>query len=109
MTQSILPSQVNTIILACEAGMGSSVMSVNSLRKKLKAAKVSHVQVIHKAARDVPADAKLVIVHKGLAKVVRGKVPNAVVITFSHFLKDPAFDLLVKSFKDDLEITDTQG
>ena len=43
MTQSIPAAQVNTIILACEAGMGSSLMSVNALKKKLKKAKVSNV------------------------------------------------------------------
>lgn len=109
MTQSILPSQVDTIILACEAGMGSSLMSVNALRKKLKKAKVTHAQVIHKAARDIPPDAKLVIVHKGLAQVVRAKVPEAIVVTFNHFFNDPAFDQLVDAFKEDREILDTTG
>ena len=34
MAQSIPSSEVSLIILACEAGMGSSLMSVNSLKKK---------------------------------------------------------------------------
>ncbi len=105
MANSILASEVSTIILACEAGMGSSLMSVNSLKKKLKKAKVEGVKVIHKPARDVPADAKLVIVHKGLSKVVMGKVPDAVVVTFNHFLNDPAFDKVVQAFVDGTEIT----
>lgn len=109
MTISILPSSVNTIILACEAGMGSSLMSVNALKKKLKKAKVTHAQVVHKAARDIPANAPLVVVHKGLAKVVRSKAPEAVVVTFDHFINDPAFDQLVEAFKDDREIMDTKG
>ena len=109
MTHSILPSNVDTIILACEAGMGSSLMSVNALKKKLKKAKVNHCQVVHKAARDIPAHARLVVVHKGLAKVVRGKAPETVVVTFKHFINDPAFDQLVLAFKEDCEIMDTEG
>jgi mannitol-specific phosphotransferase system IIBC component len=54
MTQSIAASEVKTIILACEAGMGSSLMSVNALKKKLKKANVSGVTVVHKPARAIP-------------------------------------------------------
>jgi len=86
--------------------MGSSLMSVNSLKKKLKAANIADVTVLHKAAREVPADAQLIVVHKGLAKVARAKAPNAVVLAFSHFLNDPIFDKLVKAFVDKADVTD---
>lgn len=107
MSHSISASEVKTIILACEAGMGSSLMSVNALKKKLKKANVNGVTVVHKPARAIPDDAKVVIVHKGLAKVVRNKVPNAVVVTFSQFLNDPAFDRVVNAFTENGEIVDT--
>jgi len=109
MAQTIAASEVKTIILACEAGMGSSLMSVNALKKKLKKANVDGVTVLHKPARGIPADAQVVVVHKGLAGVVRNKAPNAVVVTFSHFLNDPAFDALVKAFTDNGDILDTGG
>lgn len=109
MTQSIPASEVTTIILACEAGMGSSLMSVNSLKKKLKKAKVEGVTVVHKPARGIPASTKVVVVHKGLAKVVRSKAPEAVIVTFSHFLNDPAFDQLVNAFVENGDIVDTAG
>jgi mannitol-specific phosphotransferase system IIBC component len=105
MPQTIPAAQVKTIILACEAGMGSSLMSVNSLKKKLKAAQITDVSVVHKPAREIPADAQVVVVHKGLAKVAQSKAPNAVVIAFNHFLNDPAFDKLVKAIVDKSEIT----
>jgi PTS system mannitol-specific IIC component len=104
MSQSISAGQVKTIIFACEAGMGSSLMSVNSLKKKLKAANLANVGVIHKPAREVPTDAQVVVVHKGLAKVVRSKAPNSVVLAFNHFLNDPVFDKLVKTIAENGEI-----
>jgi mannitol-specific phosphotransferase system IIBC component len=94
MAASIPAGEVNLVIVACEAGMGSSLMCVNALKKKLKAANVQ-VQVVHKPARQVPADAKVVVVHKGLADTVRKTAPNAVVIAFNQFLNDPVFDSLV--------------
>jgi mannitol-specific phosphotransferase system IIBC component len=109
MSQSIPASQVRTIILACEAGMGSSLMSVNALKKKLKAAQVTDVVVIHKPVRDIPTDAQVVVVHKGLAKTAHAKAPNAVVVAFHHFLNDPVFDKLVKAFVDKTDINSTEA
>jgi PTS system mannitol-specific IIC component len=79
-------------------------MSVNALKKKLKKAKVSNVKVVHKPARGIPQDAQVVVVHKSLAKVAQGAAPDAVVVTFSMFLNDPAFDAIVKSFVDNGDI-----
>lgn len=104
MAQTVAADAVNTIVLACEAGMGSSLMSVNALKKKLKKAKIKDVKVLHKPARAIPQDAQVVIVHKGLAGVARSKAPNAVVVTFSHFLNDPAFDYIVNTLAEGGEI-----
>ena len=107
MAHSIPAAQVKSIILACEAGMGSSLMSVNALKKKLKAAQVQ-VTVAHKPVRDIPADAQLVIVHKGLAKTAKAKAPQAVVVAFNHFLNDPVFDQIVKALVDRGDIATTE-
>jgi mannitol-specific phosphotransferase system IIBC component len=108
MSQSIPASEVKTIIFACEAGMGSSLMGVNSLKKKLKAAQVTDVTVFHKPAREIPANAQVIVVHKGLAKTVHAKAPNAVVLAFNHFLNDPVFDRLVKSLVEKTDIVSTE-
>lgn len=97
MANSIPSGRVETIIVACEAGMGSSVMSVNALKKKLKAAKLDKVTVMHKPARAVTDGAYVVLVHRGLANVVRKQAPNAVVIAFDQFFNDPVFDTLVQT------------
>lgn len=104
MTHSISATQVKTIIFACEAGMGSSLMSVNALKRKLTAAHIVRVTVTSMPARAVPIDAQLVVVHKSLAQVVRAKAPHAVIIAFSFFLNDPLFDQLIKAFIDEAEI-----
>lgn len=109
MSQSISAAEVKTVILACEAGMGSSLMSVNALKKKLKKANIKDVQVVHKPARAIPENAQVVVVHKGLANVARKKAPNAVVVTFNHFLNDPAFDTLVQAFSDNGTIEASGG
>ena len=98
MATSIPATQVDTIVFACEAGIGSSIMGVNALKKKLKQAGLT-VNVVHKPVRSVPASAKVVVAHKGLADFARKQAPNAVVISFSQFLNDPIFDKLVQALK----------
>lgn len=104
---SIQASAVSQIILACEAGMGSSLMVVNSLKKKLKKAGVTGVTLAHKPARSVAEDTPLIVVHKSLSKVARRKAPGAVIVTFDFFMNDPAFDKLVQAFVNDELIVNT--
>src|SRR5262245_20646503 len=107
MATSIAASSVDTIIFACEAGIGSSIMGVNALKKKLKQAGLN-VNVVHKPVRSVPADAKVVFAHKGLAAFARQKAPNAVVIAFSQFLNDPVFDRVIEALKSGSDIAEAQ-
>jgi mannitol-specific phosphotransferase system IIBC component len=103
MAESIPSAQVKTIVFACEAGMGSSLMGVNSLKRKFKKARVD-VKVIHKPARAIPKGTQVVVVHKGLVNVVRRRAPDAVVVAFNHFLNDPVFDTIVQAFVDNTVI-----
>lgn len=109
MSQSIPAAQVKTIIFACEAGMGSSWMSVNSLKKKLKEGQVEDIAIIPKPVHEIPVDAQIVVVHKGLARIARAMTPNAVVLVFDHFLNDPVFDKLVKSLVEKTDIASTDA
>jgi mannitol-specific phosphotransferase system IIBC component len=107
MTKSIHPSDIGTVILACEAGIGSSLMSVNSLKKKFKAAKLPDVKVIHKATPTIPKDAKFIICHEGIKGSVRIAAPDAVIVTFKMFFNDPVFDKVVKAFVEGTEIAES--
>ena len=106
MPKSIKASDVKTIIFVCEAGIGSSLMSVNALKKKLKAANIDNVNVIHKPARLVPPEAPFIVCHSQLAKMVRNRAHNAVVVGFKHFLNDPALDRIVKALVEGGEIVE---
>lgn len=106
MPKSINASDISTIIFACEAGIGSSLMSVNALKKKLKQAKVENVNVVHSATSRLPQDAKFVICHKGMSKMVRSRAPEAVVVGFNFFFNDPVFDKVIKALVEKTDITE---
>ncbi|MDE0230670.1 MAG: PTS lactose transporter subunit IIB [bacterium] len=89
-------SDVQWIVLACEAGMGSSLMVTNALKKMVKKAKLD-VKVTHSPVHDIPAAADVVVTHQGLATRVKQVAPGAAVVPFRTFLKDPALTQLVKN------------
>ncbi len=106
MPKTILPSEIKTIIFACEAGIGSSLMSVNALKKKLKAANVTNLNVVHSATANIPNNAQFIICHNGIKKSVQAKAPNAVVVGFNLFFNDPIFDKIVKAITTNSEISE---
>jgi galactose PTS system EIIB component len=94
---SVNGSDVRRVTIACDAGMGSSVMVASTLRKKLKKYDVS---VDHTPVNDIPADTQVVLCHAGLADRARGIAPNAVVVPFQVFMGDPAFTKVENAIKD---------
>jgi PTS system mannitol-specific IIB component len=90
-------SDVRKVVVACEAGMGSSVLLVTQLRDRLKG---TDVEVVHSPVSQIPADADVIVTHEGLEATARGMAPDKVVVTFSMFLGDPAFDRVVGAIKE---------
>ena len=72
-------SDVTKVVIACDAGMGSSVMVASTMKKKLKK---YDVDVVHTPVNEIPADAQVVLCHAGLADRARRVNPDAVVVPF---------------------------
>jgi mannitol-specific phosphotransferase system IIBC component len=94
---SIQGSDVRKVVVACEAGMGSSVLLVTQLRDRLKG---TDVEVVHSAVSQIPDDADVIVSHRGLEATARTMAPEKVVVTFDMFLGDPAFDRVVGAIKE---------
>ncbi len=89
---------VHLVVFACEAGMGSSLIGANQLKKRIKEANLD-VRVIHSPVNQIPADTDVVVAHEGLAARARSAAPQAVVLTFRNFLNNSASDLLVRQLR----------
>lgn len=85
-------SRLTAVVIACEAGMGSSAMLAASLTDQLRS---TGVAVEHTPIAQLSPDAGLVLVHAALADRVRAQVPGVPVLTFSQFIGDPAVTRLV--------------
>lgn len=91
----ILTGNINKVIFACDAGMGSSAMGVSILKDKLKKAGLSP-EIVHVAVSDIPSDADVVVTNENLAKravkVTGGKVP---ILTLANFMDQQEYDRIV--------------
>jgi PTS system mannitol-specific IIC component len=92
---------VKLLVVACDAGMGSSVMLASQMRTRLKPYGVT---VEHMSVNNIPADTRLVLTHADLAERARATVPHAVVVEFQMFLGDPVFDQVENAIKEGSEI-----
>ncbi|WP_426350045.1 PTS mannitol transporter subunit IICB [Alloiococcus sp. CFN-8] len=90
---------INKIIFACDAGMGSSAMGATVLKKKLKEAGLSEIEVEHASVSEIPKDAKLVVVHKDLAERAAKSAPEAKLVTITNFMAAPEYDMVVDDLK----------
>ena len=79
-------SHVRKIIVACDAGMGSSAMGAGVLRKKVADAGLSQISVTNSAINSLPADVDLVITHRDLTERAMRQVPQAQHISLTNFL-----------------------
>lgn len=90
------PGAIRKIVFACEAGMGSSVMAVSVLKKKLTQAGKTNIEVIHSPVNQIPQDADIVLTAMGLVesakKVAAAGTP---VYGVQDFINTPVYDEII--------------
>ena len=93
---------VKKVVVACDAGMGSSVMLASQLKRQLAK---SNVTVEHTPVNSIPADADVVICHAGLAARARVSAPDTVIVAIQLFIGDPAVTKVVKAVQNGGDIS----
>ncbi len=99
-TVKIDNANVKNIVFACDAGMGSSAMGATVLRKKLAAAGLGHINVVHSPVSSIPKDAEIVVTHEELGQRAAHSNPNAKLVLIKNFLSAPEYDILVEELKE---------
>ena len=94
---SIDGKDVRSVVVACEAGMGSSVLLTTQLRQRLAP---YGVEVEHLAVNRLEGSPDVVVVNAGLQARARQQAPESVIVAFNMFIGDPAFDRLEQAIRD---------
>lgn len=90
---------IQKIVFACDAGMGSSAMGATVLRKKLAAAGLGQIEVVHSPVSSIPADAQIVVTHVELKERAARSNADAQLVLIRNFLAAPEYDELVEQLK----------
>ncbi|MBW3117896.1 PTS mannitol transporter subunit IICBA [Providencia rettgeri] len=92
---SVNLAEVRNIIVACDAGMGSSAMGAGVLAKKVRDAGLLGISVSNMAINDLPDNVDIVITHKDLTQRAKTFAPNAMHISLTNFLDSQTYNDLV--------------
>jgi len=87
-------ANVKKIIVACDAGMGSSAMGASLLAKKVKSAGLN-ISVTNCAINNLPGDVDVVITHKDLTPRAIKHAAQAKHLSLTNFLDSTLYDGLV--------------
>jgi mannitol PTS system EIICBA or EIICB component len=88
-------TKINSIVFACDAGMGSSAMGATVVRNKLKKAGITGVTVENKAIANLTDDVDVVITQQQLTDRAKQKAPHAQHVSVDNFMASPKYDDLV--------------
>ncbi len=91
--------RISKIAFACDAGMGSSAMGATVLKKKITAAGISGIEVIHTPVSSIPKDVQIVVTHQELRERAANSNPNAELVLITNFLAAPEYETLVEDLK----------
>lgn len=100
---------INKIIFACDAGMGSSAMGASVLRDKVKKAGLT-LPVSNSAINNLNDDPNaLIVTQEELHERASQKAPNATFVQVENFMNSPRYDEIVNRLSEEPAAADTTG
>lgn len=94
-------ANVDKIIFACDAGMGSSAMGASILRDKVRKAGFD-LPVTNSAINNLNDDSKaLIVTQEELHERAKQKAPNAEFVSVENFMNSPKYDEIVTRLKEE--------
>lgn len=94
--------KIEKIIVACDAGMGSSTMGASVLRNLLKKAQVEDVVVKNTSISNLPNDADLIVTHVDLMQRAKSSINNNNIIFMGirNFVEGKQYDEIITLVKE---------
>ncbi|MHA3023442.1 PTS mannitol transporter subunit IICBA [Mycobacterium sp. BMJ-28] len=105
LTGSAARQRIESIVFACDAGMGSSAMGASVLRKKVQAAGFGDVKVTNQSIANLTDTYGLVVTHRDLTDRARQRTGSALHVSVDDFMSTPRYDEIVEL----LQQTNGQG
>lgn len=103
-----ISSDIKLIVFACDAGMGSSAMGESILRKTLKDAGISGIEVKHSSVDSIPFETDVVFTQENLVERAKKSAGASTIITIKNFLDRSTYEKFINDIKLSGKESDTE-
>ena len=78
--------EIKKIVVACDAGMGSSAMGATVLKKIAKEKGLDTITIVNSAISNLDDSADIIITQKSLTNLAKTKMPNKIHLSINNFM-----------------------
>ena len=78
--------KINKIVVACDAGMGSSAMGATILKKLANEKGIENITIVNSAISNLDDSADIIITQKSLTALAKEKMPNKIHLSINNFM-----------------------
>lgn len=78
--------KINKIVVACDAGMGSSAMGATILKKLATEKGIENITIVNSAISNLDNSADIIITQKSLTALAKEKIPNKIHLSINNFM-----------------------
>lgn len=97
---SIKNLEIKKIVVACDAGMGSSAMGATVLKKIAKEKGLDNITIINSAISNLDDSADIIITQKSLTNLAKAKMPNKIHLSINNFMDKNFYNEIVDKIKE---------
>ncbi|WP_157151244.1 PTS mannitol transporter subunit IICB [Brachyspira sp. SAP_772] len=92
--------EIKKIVVACDAGMGSSAMGATVLKKIAKEKGLDTITIVNSAISNLDDTADIIITQKSLTNLAKAKMPNKIHLSINNFMDKNFYNEIVDKIKE---------
>lgn len=91
--------KINKIVVACDAGMGSSAMGATILKKLATEKGIENITIVNSAISNLDNSADIIITQKSLTALAKEKMPNKIHLSINNFMDKNFYNEVLDKIK----------
>lgn len=91
--------KIKKIVVACDAGMGSSAMGATMLKKLANEKGIENITIVNSAISNLDDTADLIITQKSLTDLAKEKMPNKIHLSINNFMDKNFYNDILDKIK----------
>lgn len=92
--------KINKIVVACDAGMGSSAMGATMLKKLAHEKGIEDITIVNSAISNLDDSADIIITQKSLTALAKEKMPHKIHLSINNFMDKNFYNEVLEKIKE---------